>query len=49
MVLEVIWRKNAGGSGNQVWNTYGKMEEKHFELMEFKGKWDLILRPYYER
>ena len=34
---------------NQVWNTYGKMEEKHFELMEFKGKWDLILRPYYER
>lgn len=34
---------------HQVWHTDGKAEEKHFDLKEFTGKWDLILRPYYER
>ncbi len=34
---------------NQVWNTNGKEEEKHFELKEFTDKWDNILKPYYER
>lgn len=34
---------------NQKWNTNGRIEEKHFDLKRFSGKWDLILRPYYER
>lgn len=34
---------------HQKWNADGSIEEKHFQLKEFAGKWDLILRPYYER
>ncbi len=34
---------------DQVWSVYGRTEEKHFELKEFEGDWDAILKPYYER
>lgn len=36
---------------NQVWHDWiqNTEKEKHFELKEFKGKWDAILKPYYER
>ena len=34
---------------HQIWNIYGKTEEKHFELQEFHGDWGLILRPRFNR
>lgn len=34
---------------HQIWNIYGKTEEKNFKLQEFHGDWDLILKPYYDR
>lgn len=34
---------------HQIWNIYGKLEEKHFELQEFHGDWNLIMKPYYNR
>ncbi len=34
---------------HQIWNTYGKTEEKNFQLQEFHGDWNLILKPYYDR
>lgn len=33
----------------QTWVTYGKEEEKIFEIQEFTGDWDAILKPYYDR
>lgn len=30
---------------NQTWNTYGQIEEKHFELKEFDGNWNDVLIP----
>lgn len=34
---------------NQVWNIYGMKKEKHFELKEFDGDWDLLLNPFQGR
>lgn len=33
----------------QDWVIYGVKKTKHFDLKEFVGDWDLILRPYYKR
>ena len=29
---------------DQVWNVWGKMEEKHFDLKAFDGDWNTILK-----
>ncbi len=34
---------------DQVWNAYGKRIEKHFDLKEFQGDWESILKPWYDR
>ena len=34
---------------DQVWNVDGKQIEEHFDLKEFQGDWESILRPWYDR
>lgn len=32
---------------DQEWEVYGTVERKHFNLKEFKGNWDVLLRTYF--
>lgn len=32
---------------HQIWNTFGKIEEKNFELHEFHGDWNLPMKSHY--
>lgn len=34
---------------DQTWNSYGKILHKHFDLNEFRGDWNLILKPPFYR
>ena len=34
---------------NQICNIWGQQVEKHFELKEFQGDWESILKPRYDR